>query len=331
MSLKPIHHLFIASACLVIVSFLSLMIGNTLVSLPQLIQALFHFDGQNDVHTLVTGSRASRTIIALLTGAALAVAGLFMQVLTRNAVASPGLFGVNAGAVFFIVTGVTLIRVHSFEALVVMAFVGAILVTILVVGLGMFKQARFTPQRVILAGVSISMLFTAFTQGILIMNETNLQGLLFWLSGSVSLRNIWDIPWMMVIILLFLIAGFFMAPHLNILMTSDEIATGLGQNVKRIKWVIVLMISVLAGSSVALAGSIVFVGLIIPNIAKLILPPRYQLLIPYTALLGSCLMISADIVARVIIRPLELPVGIITGILGALVLIYLMKKGIYRV
>lgn len=100
MSLKPPQHLLIAGLCLIVVTVLSLMLGNTLVSLSQLIQAFFHFDRNNDIHTLITGARASRTLIALLTGAALSVSGLLMQVLTRNPVASPGLFGVNAGAVF---------------------------------------------------------------------------------------------------------------------------------------------------------------------------------------------------------------------------------------
>ncbi|ARJ51176.1 FecCD family ABC transporter permease [Staphylococcus lutrae] len=331
MSFKPIYHMIIAGLCLIVVTLLSLMIGPTLVSLPQLIQAFFHFDARNDIHTLVIDSRVSRTLIALLTGAALSVSGLLMQVLTRNAVASPGLFGVNAGAIFFVIFCVTWVRIQSFSTLIVIAIAGALFVTLLVVALGMFKQTRFSPQRVILAGASISMLFTAFTQGMLIMNETQLQGLLFWLGGSVSLRNIWEVPWIIVLIGILLLLAFLMASHINILMTSDDIAAGLGQNVQLTKWILIALISALAGSSVALAGSILFVGLIIPNIAKRLLPPRYQLLIPYSALLGACLMIGSDIVARLIIQPLELPVGIMTGVLGAIVLIYMMKKEVYHV
>ncbi|MDF4072128.1 staphyloferrin B ABC transporter permease subunit SirB, partial [Staphylococcus aureus] len=111
-------------------------------------------------------------IIALLTGAALAVSGLLMQALTRNPIASPGLFGVNAGAVFFVIFSITFIQIQSFKMIVVIAFLGAIVVTVLVVALGMFRQTLFSPHRVILAGAAIAMLFTAFTQGILIMNET---------------------------------------------------------------------------------------------------------------------------------------------------------------
>ncbi|MDG6524599.1 iron ABC transporter permease [Staphylococcus aureus] len=246
MLLKPKYQIVIAGLCLAIVAILSLMIGNTLVSPGTVIQALFNFDSENDLHDVVTGARASRTIIALLTGAA------------------------------------------------------------------------------------IAMLFTAFTQGILIMNETDLQGLLFWLSGSVSLRNIWDIPWIIPLVLILILIAFSMAAHINILMTSDDIATGLGQNIKLIKWMIIMLISMLAGISVAVAGSIVFVGLIVPNISKRLLPPNYKYLIPFTALAGAILMIISDIVARIIIKPLELPIGVVTAVIGAIVLIYIMKKGRQR-
>lgn len=330
MIVKPTQQLIIAGLCLIVVTILSFMIGITFVSFPSLIQALFHFDSSNDIHTLITGTRASRTIIAMLTGAALSVSGLLMQALTRNPIASPGLFGVNAGAVFFIVFSITFIQIGSFEILTIIAFLGAILVTLLVVALGMFRQTQFSPQRVILAGASISMLFTAFTQGILIMNETNLQGLLFWLSGSVALRNIWDTAWIIPLFLVLLLIAFFMSTRINILMTNDDIAIGLGQNIKITKWILILLISSLAGLSVALVGSVIFIGLIVPNISKVLLPPNYKYLIPHSAMLGAILMLSADIIARVIIQPSELPVGVITAVLGASVLIYLMRKGVYR-
>lgn len=159
-------------------------------------------------------------------------------------------------------------QIQSFKVIIVIAFLGAIIVTILVVTLGMFRQTQFSPQRVILAGAAISMLFTAFTQGILIMNETDLQGLLFWLSGSVSLRNIWDMTWIIPLILILILIAFSMGAHINILMTSDDIATGLGQNIRVVKWLIILLISMLASISVAVAGSIAFIGLIVPNISK---------------------------------------------------------------
>lgn len=331
MLLKPQYKLLLSSLCLIIITILSLTIGNTLVSLPQLIQALFHFDSKNDIHTLVFESRSSRTIIALLTGASLAVSGLFMQVLTRNPIASPGLFGVNAGAVFFVIVGLTLFSIQSFQFLIFLSFFGAILVTIIVVTLGMFKQARFSPKRVNLAGAAISALFSAFTQGIMIMNESNLQSFLFWLSGSVSVRNIWEFPWVIPIIFITLLIAFFMSAHLNILMTSDDIAKSLGQKVILTKLTIILIISILAGISVAIAGSIMFVGLIIPNISKKLLPLNYKYLIPFNAISGAILMLLSDIVSRIIIAPLELPIGVITAIIGAVTLIYIMRKDVQNI
>lgn len=331
MLLKPRYKLIFSSLCLIVVTILSLMIGNTLVSLSQLVQALFHFNSNNEIHILLAESRASRTIIAILTGAAFSVSGLLMQVLTRNPIASPGLFGVNAGAVFFVICGLTFFKVHSFEALIAISFIGAIIVTLIVITLGMFKQAQFSPKRVILAGAAISALFSAFTQGILIMNQTNLQSFLFWLSGSVSLRNIWDVPWVMPFIIVFLCVAFAMSSHINILMTSDDIASALGQNIKLTKMIIVLTISALAGISVALAGSIMFIGLIVPHISKRLLPPNYKYLIPFTAISGAILMTLSDIVARVIIQPLELPIGVITAIIGAITLIYIIRKGIQSI
>ena len=330
MSLKPKHKISIAGLCLVIVIILSLTIGNTLVSLPQLIQALFHFDSTNDIHTLISETRASRTIIALLTGAALAVAGLLMQVLTRNPIASPDILGVNAGAVFWIILSLTVIQIASFQILTTIAFLGALFVTVVVVALSMFRQTKFSPNRVILAGAAISALFSAFSQGLLIMNESNIQSLLFWLGGSVSLRNIWDVPWAIPLILVLILIAFLMSAQINILMTSDEIASGLGQNIKQIKWVIIFIISALAGISVALAGSIMFVGLIVPHISKKMIPPNYKYLIPFTAFIGAILMLISDILARLIIKPLELPIGVITAVIGSVTLIAIIRKGLKR-
>lgn len=331
MLLKPRYKLMLSGLCLIVVTILSLIIGNTLVSLSQLVQALFHFNSNNDIHILLVESRASRTIIAILTGAAFSVSGLLMQVLTRNPIASPGLFGVNAGAVFFVICGLTFFKVQSFESLIAISFIGAIIVTVLVITLGMFKQAQFSPKRVILAGAAISALFGAFTQGILIMNQSNLQSFLFWLSGSVSMRNVWEVPWVIPIIIVFLLIAFAMSSHINVLMTSDEIASSLGQKVRLTKLIMVLTISALAGVSVALAGSIMFVGLIVPNISKKLMPANYKYLIPFTAISGAILMTLSDILARIIIQPLELPIGVITAIIGSITLIYIIRKGIQRI
>lgn len=331
MLLKPWYKLMLSGLCLIVVTILSLIIGNTLVSLSQLVQALFHFNSNNDIHILLAESRASRTIIAILTGAAFSVSGLLMQVLTRNPIASPGLFGVNSGAVFFVICGLTFFKVQSFEALIAISFIGAIIVTILVITLGMFKQAQFSPKRVILAGAAISALFGAFTQGILIMNQSNLQSFLFWLSGSVAMRNLWEVPWIIPIIIVFLLIAFAMSSHINILMTSDEIASSLGQKVKLTKFLIVLTISALAGISVSLAGSIMFIGLIVPNISKKLMPANYKYLIPFTAISGAMLMTLSDILARTIIQPLELPIGVITAVIGSITLIYIIRKGIQRI
>ncbi|MFQ3905214.1 iron ABC transporter permease [Staphylococcus sp. Mo2-7] len=328
MLLKPWYKLMLSGLCLIVVTILSLIIGNTLVSLSQLVQALFHFNSNNDIHILLAESRASRTIIAILTGAAFSVSGLLMQVLTRNPIASPGLFGVNSGAVFFVICGLTFFKVQSFEALIAISFIGAIIVTVLVITLGMFKQAQFSPKRVILVGATISALFGAFTQGILIMNQSNLQSFLFWLSGSVAMRNVWEVPWVIPIIIIFLLIAFAMSSHINILMTSDEIASSLGQKVKLTKMIMVLTISALAGISVSLAGSIMFIGLIVPNISKKLMPANYKYLIPFTAMSGAMLMTLSDILARTIIQPLELPIGVITAVIGSITLIYIIRKGI---
>ncbi|MDT0736516.1 FecCD family ABC transporter permease [Staphylococcus chromogenes] len=330
MLLKPRYQLMLAGLCLIVVTILSLIIGTTLVPLSELLQALFHFDPHNDIHILLAESRGSRTGIALLTGAALSVAGLLMQVLTRNPIASPGLFGVNAGAVFFVIVGLTFFSLGSFKLLIIISFIGALFVTFLVIALGMFKQAQFSPNRIILAGAAIAALFHAFTQGLLIMNERNLQGFLFWLAGSVSVRNLWEVPWVIVLVLGLIFIAFLMSSHINILMTSDEIATGLGQNIKLTKGLIIVIISALAGVSVAIAGSILFVGLIVPNITKKLLPPNYKYLIPMTAMCGAMLMMISDIIARIIIPPLELPIGVITAVIGSVTLIAIMKKGIQR-
>lgn len=314
--------ILLAAACTA-----SMIWGRTEITLPTAVEAFRHYDEESVEHIVLHTERLPRTVIAAVVGAGLAVAGALMQALTRNSLASPSVFGINAGAIFFIVLAIVLLSVSSLTTMMWFGFAGAAIAAGIVYALGSVGRDGLSPIKIVLAGTAITALFTSFTQGMLVLNGTGLQDVLFWLAGSVSGRTLEMLypvlPYMAVAALVAL----FMGRAVNLLTTGDDIAKGMGQNVLLVKTLMGAVIVLLAGGSVAVAGSIGLVGLVVPHLMRALVGNDYRWLIPYSLLGGAVLLLGSDVFARLIILPEELPLGVVTALIGGPFFVYIARKG----
>jgi iron complex transport system permease protein len=306
-------------------SVASISVGVTPVPFETVIESFTDFQNTNE-HLIVRTTRVPRTIIAVAVGASLAVAGAVMQALTRNPLASPSTLGVNQGAGLFIVLAVSLFSVTVMSTLMVMGFAGAAFAIFIVYILGSAGRDGMTPVKLTLAGAAVMALFSSLTQGFLTMNERSLEELLFWLVGSVEGRSL-DLA---IPVFPFLLAGAVMALCLarafNVLMMGDDVARGLGMNVGIIKLLGVVMIAFSAGGSVAVAGPVVFVGLIVPHLVRVLVGNDHRWLFPYCLVYGANLLLIADILGRLIMQQQPIPVGVMTALIGTPFFIYLARR-----
>ncbi|WP_257348841.1 FecCD family ABC transporter permease [Pseudalkalibacillus decolorationis] len=319
---------FVIGLGIFVISFISSVVfGQTPISIRTAVEAFTHFDKSSTEHIIITTTRISRAVIATVIGASLAIAGALMQALTRNPMASPSIFGINAGALFFVVFSSVFLSVTSLVHFMWIAFLGAGIAAVMVFFLGSLGRDGLSPIKIVLAGTAITAFFGSFTQGLLVLNEQNLEGILFWLAGSVSGRTIDMLEPILPFMIGSGIIALLLANPINILTSGDEIAKGLGQRTILIKVLIGLVIIFLAGGSVAVGGSIGFIGLIIPHIVRSLVGIDYRWIIPYSALLGASLLLLADVAARFIIMPEEMPIGVMTAFIGAPFFIYLARRG----
>ncbi|WP_017728887.1 FecCD family ABC transporter permease [Halalkalibacterium ligniniphilum] len=317
---------------LLIGSFISSIIfGRTPITIDHAIEAFLNYDSNSIEHMIIYTERLPRAVIATVVGASLAVAGALMQALTRNPLASPSIFGINAGAVFFIVLAVVFFSISSLIHLMWYAFFGAAISAIIVYFLGSIGRDGLTPIKIVLAGTAITALFVSFTQAILVLNETGLQDVLFWLAGSVSGRTLEMLIPILPFILVAGVISMFMGRAVNLLTTGDDIAKGMGQNIVLVKCVMGIIIVLLAGGSVAVVGAVGFIGLVVPHIARAFVGNDYRWVIPYSAVLGAVLLLSADVVARLVIMPREVPIGVITAFIGGPFFVYIARKGVSKI
>ncbi|UCZ53751.1 iron ABC transporter permease [Bacillus shivajii] len=310
--------------------FLSIVLGKTQIPFSMVMEAFFHYDESVTEHVIIMTSRVSRTVIAIVIGASLAISGALMQALTRNPLAAPDIFGINAGALFFIVFSVSFLSVTSLVHYMWIGFLGAGIAAALVYFLGSIGGDGLSPIRIVLAGAAITALFVSFTQGILVLSEQNLQSVLFWIAGSVAGRSI-D---MLLPILPFMFVAGIIAMMLgkatNIMMSGEDVAKSLGQRTIVTKLVIGIVVVFLAGGSVAIGGAIGFIGLIVPHIVRGIIGVDYRWVIPFSALIGATVLLLADVAARIVIMPQEMPIGVMTALLGTPFFIYIARKGVTK-
>lgn len=308
--------------CLLIVCFaLNIMLGVADISVNKIYQALFSFDGSTE-HLIIRTVRLPRSLIALFVGAALAVSGTLMQGITRNPLASPSILGINAGASFAVVLATLIMTNNSFNFYTGFAFLGAAITAIIVYGIASLGKGGITPLNLTLAGAALSALMASLTSGILIVNQRTLSEIRFWLAGSVGGRDIDLFLQIVPYLLVGLLLAFILGKHITILSFGDDIALGLGQETIWIKVMAAISIILLAGASVALAGPIGFIGLIIPHIVRFLVGIDYRWLLLYSAILGAILLLITDTIARLIMQPQEIPVGLIMPLIGGLFLYF---------
>lgn len=321
----PLIGLVGAAVALLVSLILGLALGAAAVEPAQILRALTAFDGSVD-HLVVRSQRLPRTIIAAVVGGALGVAGALMQAVTRNPLAAPGILGVNAGAAFMVVGAVFVIGTPSPVAATAFAFVGATVAAIGVVVLGTLSRGGTRAENLILAGAALTALLASLTTAVLIQSQGTLEEVRFWLAGSVAGRDLSLLVSAAPAFAVGLILAIALGRPLTALSLGDDVAVGLGQRTARVRALALVAVTLLSGASVSVAGPIGFVGLVVPNGVRLLVGSDYRWVVAYSALLGAALLVLADVAARLAVRPGELPVGVMTALVGGPVFVLLVRR-----
>ncbi|MEU3827345.1 iron ABC transporter permease [Streptomyces sp. SID161] len=314
--------LLLSFVLLVLVALASIAIGAKGLSLDQVWHGLFHETGTyGDV---VVDERLSRTVLGLLVGAALGLSGAVLQALTRNPLADPGLLGINAGASAAVVTAITYFGVTSLTGYVWFAFLGASAVGALVWFLGGSRGA--TPVRLALAGTAISAALYGYLQAVMITDGAALGKMRFWTVGSLVSAGHSTITQVLPFLAVGTVLALALARPLNAVEMGDDTARALGANLDRTRALAMLAAVVLSGAATAACGPIVFVGLMVPHVVRSFTGPDLRWILPYATVLAPVLLLGADVAGRVVARPAELQVGIVTAIIGGPVFIFLVRR-----
>ena len=326
-----------ATCLLMLVGFILLIVGIVTsvalgarnIDLSTIINSILH--DSNDINTkLIRDVRIPRAIAAALVGGFLAVAGAIMQGITRNPIAEPSVMGITQGATFMIAVAFVLQRIYpdliinSFS-MMMFAFVGASISGLLVYFVSSRRIRKVDPVKLALAGTALGTLLISLAMGISMYFNLS-QQLSFWISGGLTSAKWEGVRLLAILGGIGLIGAIFLSPKITILSLGEEVAIGLGQKTNQVRFISIVLVILLTGASVSVAGNIVFVGLIIPQIAKAIVGADYKYIIPSSMVLGAVLLVYSDILARMINPPYETPIGSLTALLGVPMFIYLVRK-----
>lgn len=317
-------------AALAVVLLASLAIGSRQVPIDIVIDTVRQTVRRIDVVTndalIVRDMRLPRTAMGLVAGMALGAAGALMQAITRNPLADPGLLGVNAGAAFAAVVGVSAFGLGRTSGLVWFALVGAAIASVVVYTLGSVGRGGATPVRLTLAGMALSALLVAVTSGIILRDQEALQQYRFWVVGSLPGRDIGMVVQVLPFVAVGLVLAIGVAYLLNALALGDDTARTLGTNIAAAKSITALAVTLLCGAATAACGPIVFVGLVVPHVVRMWFGPDERWVVPASMLAGPVLLLGSDIVGRVIASPSEVQVGIMTAALGGPMFVALVRR-----
>ena len=338
---RPIIPIISTAILLFTACIFSMGVGAVYIPLETIYQVLMgklfpigSVDSINTVtDTIVWDIRLPRTLLAVLVGAALASSGGVMQGFFQNPMADPYIMGISAGAALGATAAVTLNMEFWFfglNAVSIAAFLCALTVTIVVYALSR-RGGRVASTTLLLTGIAIGAIATSVTSYMLVMGGENQRQMLFWLMGSLSARR-WDHFWMLLpYAAIGLTLVHIYARELNVLLLGDEQAIQLGVHVERVKLVLLAAAAGLAAAAVSVSGIIGFVGLLVPHVVRLIVGPDYRILTPMAALGGALLLVLADLVARTVMAPAEMPIGILTTVLGAPFFLYLLHLSLIHI
>jgi iron complex transport system permease protein len=317
----------LVSACLLLVVMiaLSLMIGARPIAPSVVIDALLRPDLSDTDHTVVLTQRIPRTVIGVLAGAALALAGTLMQGLTRNPLADPGLLGINAGASVAVLTAITLFGVTTPGGFVWFAFAGAAIAAVLVAAVGSRGPDGTNPAKLALTGAAVTAGLTAVTTLILTTSVQAFDVFRYWQVGGLTARGLDSVAVVALPILVGAVIAFLSARGLDLLALGDETASALGHDVTRTRVLGIVAAVLLCGGATAIAGPIVFVGLVVPHLLRAFVSDYRDLMLAGVPL-GAALLVGADVVGRVIAPPGEVQAGLVVAFVGAPMLIWLVLR-----
>lgn len=297
-------------------------IGSVSISVKEIIDT-FLGHGNEINESIIMDMRLPRIIIAVFVGAGLSISGALLQSIMNNPLADPGITGVSSGASLLAIT-VMLYFPNLHGILPLMAFLGAILACMMVFILSWDKGLN--PMRVILSGVAVNAVFVGATSLLSILNSDKIQGILLWINGSIAYKGWTEVKYLVPYSIIGIILSLLCAKGANLLALGDDVATNLGVNVTKTRFLVALVAVFLAGVSTSVVGIIGFIGLIVPHICRLILGYDYKYLIPMSAIMGGILLLLADTLARFVARPVELPVGILMAMLGGPFFLFLLRR-----
>ncbi|MFD7548448.1 FecCD family ABC transporter permease [Streptomyces sp. NPDC059578] len=325
MSVRRVAAMLAAAAVLLLAVVLSLAVGARAIAPSLVFDALLN-GGSSEDAVVVRELRVPRTVVGLMVGAGLALAGAAFQGITRNPIADPGILGISQGASVGVVLAIAFAGVHTLTGYVWFAFAGAGLAAVAVYAIAARGRGGATPIKLALGGAALNALLVSVLTGVLTTQAAALDEFRFWQVGSLSGRDaelisqIWP----------FLLAGTILviaaARGLDALALGEDVAKGLGQNVGKVRVVAGLGATLLTGAGVAAAGPIAFVGLAVPHLARAIVGSDHRWLLPMSALLGPAMLLVADTVGRIVFPPSEVPVGVMTALIGVPFLITLVRR-----
>ena len=303
----------------------SLAFGSKPLPLTEVFGVLRHPD-DSEASAIVWTMRIPRTIVGIVVGAAFGVAGAVIQALTRNPLADPGILGVNAGASFAVTLGVGYLGLTGITGYVWFAFAGAAAATILVYLIGSTGRGAASPITLVLAGVALAAVLSGVTQFVRLLDPETFRAVLRWGLGSIARTDLGDTALVLPFIAVGLLLAVVISGSLNSIALGDDLAASLGTRVVLTRVLGLISVTLLAGAATALTGGIAFIGLMIPHIVRWFVGPDQRWIIAYSALAAPVLVLAADSIGRVIARPGEIEVGVLTAIVGAPVLIALVRR-----
>lgn len=311
----------LAAACA-----LSLAVGTKDIPVTTVFEALTAFDPGDVDHLVVTERRVPRTLAGLLVGAALGLAGTLIQGVTRNPLADPGIFGVNAGAALFVVLGIAVFGVTSLTGYVWFGFAGAAAASAVVYAIGSLGRGGAAPLKLALTGAALTAALSSLQSAVLLTDPATHDRFRFWQVGSLAGRDPDIVGQALPFLVVGIVGALLLGKILNGLSLGDDVARSFGQNTTTDRVWCGLAVVVLAGASTALAGPITFLGLAVPHLARAVAGPDYRRILPLSMLIGPVLLVLADVLGRVVARPGEVQAGVVTALLGAPVLVTLVRR-----
>ncbi|WP_211168093.1 iron chelate uptake ABC transporter family permease subunit [Brevibacterium sp. 'Marine'] len=324
--IRRVLGLVAAIIALILVIAASLAIGARDMPISEVLGAFFAPTGSDD-QLVVLELRLPRTVLGILVGMGLGLAGGLIQALTRNPLADPGILGVNAGASLAITIGVAFFGISSITGYIWFAFAGALVATVGVYVIGSAGRSRTVdPIRLTLAGVAVAAVLTGLTKAILLTNERAFDAFRSWDVGAIAGRDFDTITAILPFIVIGTVLALALSHSLNAVALGDDLAASLGTSVNRTRVLSILAVTLLAGAATAAAGPIGFIGLMIPHIARWIVGPDQRWILGYSLVLAPILLLASDVIGRVVMKPGELQVGVVTAFVGAPVLIALVRR-----